>query len=188
MKKRKSVRSRIIGICLDILLIGMILYIVGTLYLRAVTDTPHASLFGFTTHVVISDSMEPAIAVNDIIVVKRADAYHIGDVITYIRADGLSITHRIVSVTIDGYIVKGDANEQPDPDVIQHHQIVGKAVLLISGSGGFKRIPDTLSVLHSHAFCSTIKDLNMAHNVMLRSSFCLFGQTFALLLILSRAA
>lgn len=135
MKKNKTKLHRMIGVILNIILIITILYVIVTLYLRAITNNPHASLFGFTTHIVISESMEPTIKKNDIIIVKRSDQYNIGDIITYIREDGLSITHRIISSNPDGYILQGDANSEQDPGIITYDQIVGKVIILISHNG-----------------------------------------------------
>lgn len=135
MKKNETKLHRMIGVILNITLIMTIFYIIVTLYLRATTNNPHASLFGFTTHIVISESMEPTIKKNDIIIVKRSDQYNIGDIITYIREDGLSITHRIISSNPDGYILKGDANSEQDPGIITYDQIVGKVIILIPHNG-----------------------------------------------------
>lgn len=135
-KKKKSTASRVVSIILSTLLVSMILYIGGTLYLRTTTGNPHASLFGITTHIVSTGSMEPNINVKDIIVVKRCDDYNVGDVITYIRDDGLSITHRIISLAVDGYIVQGDANPYPDSGVVKQEQIVGKTIILVKVLNG----------------------------------------------------
>lgn len=130
-KREKTVAGRVIGIILDIILVLLVLYIAGTLYLRTSTGNAHASLLGFTTHVVNSDSMEPNIHVGDFLIVKRCNHYEVGDIITYIREDGLSITHRIIFIDIGGYQVKGDANYDPDPGLIQPEQIVGKVIFII---------------------------------------------------------
>lgn len=135
MKKNETKSHRMISVILNITLIMTTFYIIVTLYLRATTNNPHASLFGITTHVVISESMEPTIKKNDIIIVKRSDRYNIGDIITYIREDGLSITHRIISSNPDGYILKGDANSEQDSGIITYDQIVGKVIILIPYNG-----------------------------------------------------
>ena len=41
-----------------------------------------------------------------------------GDVAAFVR-NGQTVTHRIIRVTDDGYITKGDANENADTGVIQ---------------------------------------------------------------------
>lgn len=128
MKKKKSKAKIVISIILDVVLVLMVLYIGGTLFLRNTSGNPHASLFGITTHLVTTGSMEPNIHEGDIIIVKESEVYELGDVITYIREDGLSITHRIISVELDGYIVKGDANPEQDPGTIKPEQIVGKVI------------------------------------------------------------
>ncbi len=128
-KKKKSLTKRIIGIVLDVILILMVLYIGITLYMRSTGD-PHASIFGITTHVIISGSMEPNISEGDIIVVKHCDKYEIGDVVTYIREDGLSITHRIIGIELGGYLIKGDANSYDD-GIVSSEQILGKVIWMV---------------------------------------------------------
>jgi signal peptidase len=135
MRKEKSTTRKVVGIVLDVVLVLMLLYIGSTIYLRSSTGNPHASLFGITTHFVISDSMEPNIHKNDVIIVKEADNYEVGDVVTYISSEGRSITHRIISVTFGGYIIQGDDNPEPDPGTISPDQIVGKMILRIPLGG-----------------------------------------------------
>lgn len=135
MTKKKSVAKRVVSIILDVVLVLMVLYIGITVYLRNTTGNPQASIFGITTHIVISDSMEPNIHVNDIIIIKESDSYNVGDVITYISDEGRSITHRIIDIDFGGYIVKGDDNPNRDPGTIRPEQIVGKMILRIPTGG-----------------------------------------------------
>lgn len=135
MAKRKSTAGKVIGIILNAILVLMALYIGITLYLRSTTGNPHASIFGVTTHLVISDSMEPNINTGDLIMVKKSDDYAVGDVVTYISDDGRSITHRIISITFGGYILQGDNNPERDGGTIRPDQIVGKMILRIPIGG-----------------------------------------------------
>ncbi len=128
MTKKQSTASRVIGIVLDIILVLMVLYIGATLYLRNTSGNPHASLFGFTTHVVSSDSMEPIIQTGNILLVKEMDDYKMGDIIVYVRDDGMSIVHRIVSVDFVGYKTKGDNNAEEDKWTVRTDQVVGKVI------------------------------------------------------------
>jgi signal peptidase len=134
MTEKKFGTKQVVSIVLDVILVLMILYIGATLYLRSTTGNPYASIFGITTHVVISGSMEPSIHEGDIVIVKQLDNYEIGDVIVYIRDDGLSITHRIIDIGIDGYVTKGDANQQHDPGAAKINQIVGKVIHIFSNT------------------------------------------------------
>ncbi len=128
MQKKKSTTKRVIGIVLDVILVLMVLYIGATVYLRNTTGNPHASLFGFTTHVVTSDSMQPEIDPGDILFVKKCDDYSIGDIIVYVRDDGMSIVHRIVAIEFGGYKTKGDNNGEADEWTVRTDQVVGKVI------------------------------------------------------------
>jgi len=79
-----------------------------------------------------SGSMVPAIKQGSVIIVKPVSKYKVGDVITY-GAWGKTkdpITHRIYDIKItEGepvYIVKGDANDDPDPRGVAQEGIIGK--------------------------------------------------------------
>lgn len=82
---------------------------------------------GFRVFRVGSGSMSPYLEVNNIIVVKSNKTYKINDVVTYIN-DGNYITHRIISISNEGIITKGDANNTEDA-LITKDDIVGKVVL-----------------------------------------------------------
>lgn len=88
------------------------------------------SLFGFRIYRVISGSMQPALQIGDVIIIKKANNYAEKDIITY--DNGLTtITHRIKS--IDGYeiITEGDANDAPDKPITKD-RILGKYFFRIS--------------------------------------------------------
>ena len=82
---------------------------------------------------VLSGSMEPAIKMGSIVVVKPERDYKIGDVITFtFRKNEIPITHRIYNTeVVDGeiyYITKGDANKAPDEKRVSKKQVVGKVL------------------------------------------------------------
>lgn len=108
---------------------------------RAITGE-HSTLFGYSTAIVISGSMSPAIEVDDMVIIHREDAYSRGDIITY--KDGKSlVTHRIHEITQDGYITKGDANNTTD-GTISPDSVVGRVVTVIPKVGkliSFLRTP-----------------------------------------------
>ena len=98
----------------------------------------------YQAYVIISQSMEPTIHVQDAIVTKRMDDYKIGDVCTYIsknpRYFGIMITHRIVGTDIDVngekvYKFKGDNNYSADDLEVSQNQIYGKVVMKIPKIG-----------------------------------------------------
>ncbi|MCX6810309.1 MAG: signal peptidase I [Candidatus Berkelbacteria bacterium] len=83
---------------------------------------------------VTSGSMEPAIGVGSLVVVKPASEYGIGDIVTFTSEKTASeksvTTHRIQSISEKNgekiYATKGDANNTADSRTITDDQIVGK--------------------------------------------------------------
>lgn len=90
---------------------------------------------------VISGSMEPAIKVGSVVVVKPVSNYKIGDVITFgpYSKTKAPISHRIFDIkVVDGkpiYITKGDANNAPDTREIKKSDIGGKVLFSVPYMG-----------------------------------------------------
>ncbi|MFB6096119.1 MAG: signal peptidase I [Haloferacaceae archaeon] len=90
------------------------------------------------SYVVLSGSMEPAIGVGDVVLVERVSPRDVvvGDVITFAVGNGeIPTTHRVVRV-VDGeaglaFQTKGDANEDPDPALVDANNLVGRVALTI---------------------------------------------------------
>jgi len=69
--------------------------------------------FGYGGAVVLSGSMEPELSVGDLIIVKEDTSLKEKDIIVF--QDGRSlVVHRIVSMTEDTIVTKGDANNVED--------------------------------------------------------------------------
>lgn len=90
------------------------------------------------SYVVRSDSMSPAIEAGGVVFVSEVPAERIGenDVITFEQPGGdQRVTHRVVEV-IEGdgeprFRTKGDANEDPDPEVVAPSQVIGKVAFSV---------------------------------------------------------
>jgi len=83
---------------------------------------------------VSSGSMEPAVPVGSTVVVKPVDYTTLreGDIICFKHSkERPTVTHRIIEITYNGFVTKGDANEEPDPFVLERKDIIGKVVLTI---------------------------------------------------------
>jgi len=84
--------------------------------------------------VVKSGSMEPAIKMGGLVMIKPADDYKINDIITSKNPKKPQelITHRVVNLeVIDGktfYTTKGDANEDPDTRKVAKDEVMGKVL------------------------------------------------------------
>ncbi len=112
-----------------IVLLAVIL--LGNLYILAAKNfLKHPTLFGFSSAMVLTGSMEPAISANDMIVTQKKTAYEVGDIIMF-ESGNILVTHRIAEKTEDSFITKGDANNVEDASPVKAEQIVGKVILII---------------------------------------------------------
>ena len=108
------------------------------------------ALLGFTTMVVTSGSMEPAIRVGDAVLMRPPAPGEIrnGDVITFkpFGSRGL-VTHRVVATSeIEGnpyFQTQGDANATPDPDLTSADAVFGKVALRLPKMGFLLRFATT---------------------------------------------
>lgn len=93
--------------------------------------------FGWGVSVVLSGSMEPALSVDDLVIVHEQDSYETEDIVVY--QDGSSlVVHRIISIDGDEVITQGDANNVAD-DPISLSDIKGKTVANIPFAGAAVR-------------------------------------------------
>ena len=81
---------------------------------------------------VLGGSMFPALKQGDFIFNKAVDpsTINVGDILT-VKPGGIIYTHRVVEKVEDGFILQGDANEDPDSALIEPSQIVGKVVFIV---------------------------------------------------------
>jgi signal peptidase len=111
------------------------------------------SLWGDTRYEpVYTGSMEPAIPVGSIVVIKPVgtETLKTGDIICFKLSEPTSITHRIINITNEGFTTKGDANEDPDQWTVKKENVIGKLVFTIpyiGYIGYFVRTPIGLILL-----------------------------------------
>lgn len=106
-----------------VVIFGLVLYRIVAINVFKVSNP---SFFGYYFYRVLSGSMEPSIEIGDYVLVKEDDDLVVGDVITY-KVDNNFITHRIVDITSDTIVTKGDNNNTSD-DPILYNQVVGKVI------------------------------------------------------------
>ena len=83
---------------------------------------------GYRFYVIQSGSMEPCIPVGSLAVVSVKYPYeklNSGDVICYESPLGKSVTHRVVSVSEEGLVTKGDENEISDGILTTQENYIG---------------------------------------------------------------
>ena len=94
------------------------------------TVTGWSSVFSYRLFYIMSESMEPVIAENGIVVgktVPKDEKLKVGSVYAYKR-DGIlgqeMVIHRLIAITEDGrYQFKGDNNELPDEVLVEREDI-----------------------------------------------------------------
>lgn len=84
-----------------------------------------APRFGLSAHPVLSGSMEPALKVGGMIICRDIPVgeVKVGDIIGFNTPNGQKITHRVIDIVEEEggkrwFRTKGDANEDPDPDLV----------------------------------------------------------------------
>jgi signal peptidase I len=81
-------------------------------------------------------SMNPIYYQGDLVVIAKADSYHVGEIVAYrVPAKHLVILHRIIGGNASGFVMKGDNNQSIDPTHPTASQVVGHAVLHLSHGG-----------------------------------------------------
>ncbi|PSJ94312.1 signal peptidase I [Brevibacillus fortis] len=86
------------------------------------------TLFGSEIMVVLSGSMAPTFDTGSIVAVKPVNFGDIkqGDIVTFKNEDDLTITHRVVEVTGQGLITRGDANNGNDTMPVTQDRLIGQ--------------------------------------------------------------
>ncbi len=119
-----------------ILAILMILFIINII----LSFEENTHIFGIHIFNIISESMEPTLEKNDIVIVQKCkeSQLHKGDIITFLQDEKI-ISHRILNIVkengITKYETKGDNNKIADSNKVEFKQIYGKVVFKIKNVG-----------------------------------------------------
>ena len=105
-----------------------VVVLVSMVISKAVTGW--SSIFSYRMFYIMSESMEPVIAENGIVMgkfVPKDEKLKVGNVYAYKR-DGILgqeiVIHRLIAITEDGrYQFKGDNNELPDEALVEREDI-----------------------------------------------------------------
>lgn len=96
------------------------------------SNTEDTFLFGYKPYFIASESMEPAFKKHAIVLIKK-DSYHnvrTGEVIAFkaSQASGKAALHRVVGITANGFVTKGDANKRVDEQIVTGEAFLGREV------------------------------------------------------------
>ena len=114
-----------------------IINIILTLFIIVGISVLIAYIIVIKPYVVMSGSMEPNIKVGSVSFVNTRYPYEkvqVGDIIAFKR-EAIFATHRVVEITDEGFITKGDANNIADGKIVSQNEYVGKNILSIPKIG-----------------------------------------------------
>ena len=134
IKKITSIIGKVLVLLLTISLVAMLFLNISTLWSVDRMKRGEHIKTGYFSVIIGSGSMEPAILVNDLLLIKGGVNYEPDDIITYLSSKGSLITHRIREITQSGYIPQGDANNIPDGE-ISAQQVLGKVFYVLPAAG-----------------------------------------------------
>ena len=89
--------------------------------------------FGYGASVVLSGSMEPALSVGDLLILKAEESYTEGDMVVY-QSGNMAVVHRIVAMDAETATTRGDANNADDAP-IPHSAIKGRVISVLPKVG-----------------------------------------------------
>ena len=143
MKKAKKIKFKSILRLLVIALCGGILGVnLYTANANKLVGNQLPMPFGYGWAVVLSGSMEPAISVDDLIIVSEKTPYTVGDTVVYQQGNML-VVHRVTAIEGDMVTTQGDANNVADAP-INKNAIKGTVVAVLPKVGllvSFVRTP-----------------------------------------------
>ena len=115
-----------------------VLLIICDITIGLLAASTHLGLAGFPAKRILSGSMEPAISVDDVVLVsEHTDFCEIGpgDIIAYRTDGGLYVVHRVIEKQEDGLVTKGDRVEKQDGNPVTREAYAGKVIHIIRNGG-----------------------------------------------------
>lgn len=132
-KRTKRLIARLFVFAVLMLLLPVVIFLCSIV----IDKNSQHNFFGRTYYLVVSNSMQPEIQVNDLVVLKKVKntaELNVGDDIGYLNEDGQVVVHRIIAKDTNNYMgqvqyyTKGINNAGADRVAVQQNQIVGVRV------------------------------------------------------------
>lgn len=118
----------------------------------------YVNFFSYSIFQIGSNSMAPSITTNDLIIIKITNKIKQNDIVTYEEGKSL-ITHRVIMVRDDGYVTRGDANNENDK-VVNKKQIIGKVIKVLPNFGVWFKVITTPKIIA--LICLTLFSFSVA--------------------------
>lgn len=136
---RRKKNAKIIKKVMEIIAI-ILIYNIILIAISSENKISLINILGYKSFIIKTNSMEPTIDINDVIITKNVqeEEIKVQDIITFIK-DNEVITHRITKIetenNIKKYTTKGDNNNVEDSFKITYDNIEGKHILTIPNLG-----------------------------------------------------
>lgn len=136
---RRKKNAKIIKKVMEIIAI-ILIYNIILIAISSENKISLINIFGYKSFIIKTNSMEPTIDINDVIITKKVqeEEIKVQDIITFLK-DNEVITHRITKIetenNIKKYTTKGDNNNVEDSFKITYDNIEGKHILTIPNLG-----------------------------------------------------
>ena len=138
MSHLKKITRVVVNVFTCLLLFVLVLVIYGKLVMTF-GENKYPNYFGYAFFEVASGSMEPALHINDVVLVKiTRENLNKGNIIAF-QTDKAIITHRILFIDGNIITVKGDHNNVVDKP-ITYSQVIGKVVKVFPELGIWKKV------------------------------------------------
>ncbi len=138
MSHLKKITRMVVNILTCLLFLILVLVIYGKV-ITTFGENRYPNYFGYTFFEVASGSMEPALKVNDVVLVKITRENLVKNDIIAFQVDNAIITHRILFIDGEVITVKGDSNNVVDKPIIKK-QVIGKVVKVFPELGIWKKV------------------------------------------------
>jgi len=119
-------------------LISALLAIVRGITVISALCTCILFVLGMRFYAVQTGSMSPTLSVGSLCVVDHHTDFNTiqnGDIIVFKISDSTVVTHRVVKITENGLVTKGDANNAEDAGYVTQDNFVGKNIFVIPKLG-----------------------------------------------------
>jgi signal peptidase I len=132
--KRKMVK--VFTYLLSISVLSCIVFLLFVTYQAQQNPNKIPSFFGYKPLTVLTNSMEPKISAGDMIFVKEGTGeVKEKEIITFRTDDQKVVTHRVVKVTPEGIMTKGDNNNVEDSWKVKPDSLIGKVSVILPNAG-----------------------------------------------------
>ena len=124
--KSAIVKRVIMNSMLALSLLIVSLAVIWAVFLK----TDDAFIFGYKPYIVVSESMQPTIQKYAFVIIEQTDYDEIavGEVIAFRSAhvSGVPVLHRVIDITPEGIVTKGDAVDISDESVVTRNNFLGR--------------------------------------------------------------